>query len=55
MAGLLVSVRSAEEARAALAGGATVIDIKEPDRGPLGRAEPEVWQQVARRYRLMFR
>ncbi|WP_435021438.1 (5-formylfuran-3-yl)methyl phosphate synthase [Tundrisphaera sp. TA3] len=38
MAGLLVSVRSAEEARAAVAGGASVIDVKEPDLGPLGRA-----------------
>ncbi|MEO6808224.1 MAG: (5-formylfuran-3-yl)methyl phosphate synthase [Isosphaeraceae bacterium] len=46
MAGLLVSVRSADEARAALAGGATVIDVKEPSRGPLGRAAPEVWASV---------
>jgi uncharacterized protein (UPF0264 family) len=46
MAGLLVSVRSADEARAALAGGATVIDVKEPGRGPLGRADPEVWSKV---------
>jgi len=35
---LLVSVRSTEEARSALAGSADVIDIKEPDRGSLGRA-----------------
>jgi uncharacterized protein (UPF0264 family) len=40
--GLLVSVRSAEEARAALAGGADLIDVKEPTRGPLGRADDEV-------------
>jgi (5-formylfuran-3-yl)methyl phosphate synthase len=33
---LLVSVRSASEALAALAGGADVIDVKDPDRGPLG-------------------
>jgi (5-formylfuran-3-yl)methyl phosphate synthase len=38
MAGLLVSVRSAAEAKAALAGGAAVIDIKEPANGSLGRA-----------------
>ena len=38
MAGLLVSVRSAREAQAALAGGAVLIDVKEPARGPLGRA-----------------
>jgi uncharacterized protein (UPF0264 family) len=38
MARLLVSVRSLQEAQAALAGGASVIDIKEPARGSLGRA-----------------
>src|SRR5262245_49549278 len=37
--GLLVSVRSVEEAEAALAGGAALIDVKEPERGPLGRAK----------------
>ena len=31
---LLVSVRSAEEAAAALVGGASLIDVKEPRRGP---------------------
>lgn len=36
--GLLVSVRSTDEATAALTGGASVIDIKEPDHGSLGRA-----------------
>jgi uncharacterized protein (UPF0264 family) len=36
---LLVSVRDAAEAVAALAGGADLIDIKEPTRGPLGRAD----------------
>jgi len=46
MPALLVSVRSPEEARAAVAGGAAVIDVKEPDRGPLGRAESEVWRAV---------
>jgi uncharacterized protein (UPF0264 family) len=44
--GLLVSVRSAEEAASALAGGAHVIDIKEPDRGALGAADPQVWRDV---------
>jgi uncharacterized protein (UPF0264 family) len=33
---LLVSVRNAEEARAALAGGAEIIDAKEPSLGALG-------------------
>jgi (5-formylfuran-3-yl)methyl phosphate synthase len=45
--GLLVSVRSAEEARLALAGGADVIDIKEPSRGALGPADSGVWEEVA--------
>ncbi len=46
MAKLLVSVRSVDEARAALEGGAAVIDVKEPGRGPLGRADVDVWQSV---------
>lgn len=46
MARLLVSVRSATEARAALTGGAALIDVKEPDRGPLGRADVSVWNEV---------
>ena len=44
--GLLVSVRSAGEARVALAGGANVIDVKEPDRGPLGAADELVVRDV---------
>ena len=43
---LLVSVRSAEESRAALAGGADLIDVKEPARGPLGAADMEVVEAV---------
>ena len=46
MAKLLVSVRSLIEARAALRGGAAVIDIKEPSLGPLGRANAEVWRSI---------
>lgn len=44
--GLLVSVRDAEEARAALRAGADLIDVKEPRHGPLGRADEEVLLQV---------
>src|SRR4051812_30438336 len=44
--GLLVSVRSAAEAEAALAGGADLIDVKEPARGPLGRADDAVIDAV---------
>lgn len=46
MAGVLISVRSADEARAALAGGADVIDVKEPARGALGRSDVETWRAV---------
>jgi (5-formylfuran-3-yl)methyl phosphate synthase len=46
LAKLLVSVRSALEARAALAGGATIIDVKEPRLGSLGRADASIWSQV---------
>jgi uncharacterized protein (UPF0264 family) len=35
-------VRSSAEADAALAGGAAIIDVKEPDNGALGRASPDV-------------
>jgi uncharacterized protein (UPF0264 family) len=44
--GLLVSVRSAGEALEALAGGASVIDLKEPARGPLGPTDASVWAAV---------
>jgi uncharacterized protein (UPF0264 family) len=40
--GLLISVRSADEVKAALDGGADLIDVKEPARGSLGIAEAEV-------------
>ena len=44
--GLLVSVRSAREARSALQGGADLIDVKEPQNGPLGAADPAVVRAV---------
>jgi uncharacterized protein (UPF0264 family) len=43
---LLVSVRNAVEAQAALEGGADVIDVKEPAHGALGAAHPRVWGEV---------
>jgi uncharacterized protein (UPF0264 family) len=46
MTGLLVSVRNVKEAIAALAGGADVVDVKEPRRGALGAADAEVWEEV---------
>jgi uncharacterized protein (UPF0264 family) len=47
MTQLLVSVRSAIEAQAALAGGADYIDVKEPSRGPLGFADAGVLRAIA--------
>jgi len=44
---LLVSVRDATEAEAARAGHAMLIDVKEPSRGPLGRADATVIEKVA--------
>jgi uncharacterized protein (UPF0264 family) len=46
VAQLLVSVRSADEARSALVGGASIIDVKEPDHGSLGQAPWSVWREV---------
>jgi (5-formylfuran-3-yl)methyl phosphate synthase len=46
---LLVSVRAGYEVAAALAGGADIIDAKEPARGPLGPVSPEVLQAIAAR------
>ncbi len=44
---LLVSVRNAEEANSAIEGGADIIDVKEPSRGPLGAADLETLQEIA--------
>jgi uncharacterized protein (UPF0264 family) len=49
MTKLLVSVRDEDEAVAALAGGADIIDVKEPARGALGRPEDAAVLAVARR------
>ncbi|MDB5386023.1 MAG: hypothetical protein JWM11_1669 [Planctomycetaceae bacterium] len=43
---LLVSVRNSDEARAAIAGGCDILDIKEPHRGSLGMADPDVTAQI---------
>ena len=45
--GLLVSVRDGGEAAEALAGGSTIIDIKEPLAGPLGAAAPGTVAAIA--------
>jgi uncharacterized protein (UPF0264 family) len=44
---LLVSVRNASEAEAALAGGADIVDAKEPLNGPLGPVSPAVLGAIA--------
>jgi (5-formylfuran-3-yl)methyl phosphate synthase len=43
---LLVSVRSADEVGPALAGGADIIDAKEPDRGSLGAVDRDVLSRI---------
>ena len=43
---LLVSVRNAEEAAAALAGGADVIDAKDPAAGALGPVPVQVFREI---------
>jgi (5-formylfuran-3-yl)methyl phosphate synthase len=45
---LLVSVVSAEEARQALAGGADIVDVKDPGEGALGAPAPRVLSEVVR-------
>lgn len=45
--GLLVSVRSLDEARIAATWGADVVDVKEPSRGALGAADAAVWDAIA--------
>jgi uncharacterized protein (UPF0264 family) len=43
---LLVSVRSADEVEPAVAGGADIIDAKEPDRGSLGAVDRDVLSRI---------
>ncbi|MBV8651734.1 MAG: hypothetical protein JO255_09730 [Alphaproteobacteria bacterium] len=49
MTGFLASVRSADEAALALAGGADIIDAKEPDAGALGRVDAATLDAIIRR------
>jgi uncharacterized protein (UPF0264 family) len=46
---LLVSVRSGDEVVPALAGGADIIDAKEPDRGSLGAVDRDVLAGILQR------
>jgi uncharacterized protein (UPF0264 family) len=45
---LLVSVVSAVEAERALAGGADIVDVKDPDEGALGAPAPRILSEVVR-------
>jgi (5-formylfuran-3-yl)methyl phosphate synthase len=45
---LLVSVVSAQEAERAVAGGADIVDVKDPSEGALGAPAPRVLSEVAR-------
>ncbi|MEJ7591846.1 MAG: (5-formylfuran-3-yl)methyl phosphate synthase [Planctomycetaceae bacterium] len=47
MTQLLVSARNVDEAIAAIEGGADIIDVKDPHRGSLGCAAPEVILAIA--------
>jgi len=47
--GLLVSVRGPNEVEAAVQGGASLIDVKEPNRGALGQADDDVIAAVVKR------
>ena len=42
-------MRSPDEAEEAIAGGADLIDVKEPDRGPLGRADDSALEAIRNR------
>ncbi|MGH7369679.1 MAG: (5-formylfuran-3-yl)methyl phosphate synthase [Candidatus Methylomirabilaceae bacterium] len=45
---LLISVRDEDEAAAAVAGGADIVDVKNPDEGSLGAQQPHVIAAIAR-------
>jgi len=45
---LLISVRDEDEAAAAVAGGADIVDIKNPDEGSLGAQQPHVIAAIAK-------
>jgi dihydroneopterin aldolase len=48
MTGLLASVTTVEEAQLAMAGGADVIDLKDPSRGALGALDPVLVRDIVR-------
>jgi dihydroneopterin aldolase len=48
MTGLLASVTTAQEAQLAMAGGADLIDLKDPSRGALGALDPVLARDIVR-------
>ncbi|MDA0837753.1 MAG: hypothetical protein O3B01_06030 [Planctomycetota bacterium] len=48
MTQLLVSVKNVEEVQRAVRGGASILDIKEPNNGPLGRPLDSVIKEILR-------
>lgn len=46
MSGLLVSVKDQTEALASISGGTDILDIKDPQNGPLGMADPEIIESI---------
>ena len=48
VSGLLISVRSVEEARLVLTADVDIIDVKEPTKGSLGAPSPRVLAEIAR-------
>lgn len=48
--GLIVSVRSLAEAKTAIKAGATLLDVREPNKGPLGMAPAEIAGEILEAY-----
>lgn len=46
---LLISVRSEQEIDAAIAGGADIVDLKEPSNGALAPTSVQLWDSVSRK------
>lgn len=44
---MLASVRDLREAATVLQAGASIVDLKEPNHGPLAPVDPEIWTEVA--------
>ena len=47
---LLISVRNVDEAELVSQCGVDIVDVKEPSKGSLGAASPEIFNQIARQF-----